>query len=101
MTDPIIPGDLLTRAKAISGLRQLADYLDAHPDVPVAPFGWDPKHLPRPARGRRRAAGRGRQGPAVLGVPVTDDTARGGHYTADRMPASRPASLLSWWSSTG
>jgi hypothetical protein len=52
MTDQLIPGDLLHRAKVISGLRQLADWLDAHPDVPVCPFGWDLSIYPQFAETR-------------------------------------------------
>jgi integrase len=41
MTARTIPGDLLHRTKVIDGLRQAADFLAAHPDLPVAPYGWD------------------------------------------------------------
>jgi hypothetical protein len=84
MTDQIIPGDLLTRSKAITGLRQLADYLEAHPAIPVAPFGWD-LHI-YTDRDEDDAAARAEVDriAAVLGVQVRDDTGRGGHYMAAR-----------------
>jgi hypothetical protein len=83
MTDQIIPGDLLHRAKVIGGLRQLADWLDAHPDVPVCPFGWDLSIYPQHADDADRAAEVDRIA-AILGVDVTDETQRGGHYIASR-----------------
>ncbi len=83
MTDQIVPGDLLHRAKVINGLRQLADYLETHPDVPVAPFGWD---LNIYTRRDSDAASRAEVDriAAILGVPTTDRTPEGGHYTAHR-----------------
>ena len=83
MTDQLIPGDLLYRAKVIGGLRQLADYLDAHPGVPVCPFGWDLSIYPQSADDADRAAEVDRIA-AILGVDVADQTADGGHYTAAR-----------------
>ena len=41
MPAPLIPADLLARTQIISGLRQLADYLQDHPGVPVNEYGWD------------------------------------------------------------
>ena len=83
MTDQTIPGDLLHRAKVISGLRQLADWLDAHPGVPVCPFGWDLSTYPQHADDANRAAEVDRIA-AILGVTVTDQTGQGGHYIAAR-----------------
>jgi hypothetical protein len=83
MTDQLIPGDLLHRAKVISGLRQLADWLDAHPGVPVCPFGWDLSIYPQHADDAARAAEVDRIA-AILGVEVTDETQHGGHYIASR-----------------
>ena len=83
MTDQLIPGDLLYRAKVIGGLRQLADYLDAHPGVPVCPFGWDLSIYPQYADDADRAAEVDRIA-AILGVDVTDQTGQGGHYIASR-----------------
>jgi hypothetical protein len=83
MTDQMIPGDLLHRTKVIGGLRQLADWLDAHPDVPVSPFGWDLSIYPQFAEDADRAAEVDRIA-AILGVDVTDQTGDGGHYIASR-----------------
>jgi hypothetical protein len=83
MTDQLIPGDLLHRAKVIGGLRQLADWLDAHPGVPVCPFGWDLSIYPQHDDDEDRAAEVDRIA-AVLGVDVTDQTGQGGHYIAAR-----------------
>jgi hypothetical protein len=83
MTDQTIPGDLLHRAKVISGLRQLADWLDAHPGVPVSPYGWDLSIYPQHDDDTARAAEVDRIA-AILGVTVTDQTPTGGHYTAAR-----------------
>lgn len=83
MTDQLIPGDLLYRSKVIAGLRQLADYLHDHPAVPVAPFGWDVlAHAKADSEQAERAEVD--RIAAILGVPVTDDTAEGGHYRAIR-----------------
>ena len=83
MTDQLIPGDLLHRAKVIGGLRQLADWLDAHPGVPVSPYGWDLSIYPQHDDDADRAAEVDRIA-AILGVDVTDQTDQDGHYTAAR-----------------
>jgi hypothetical protein len=83
MTDQTIPGDLLYRAKVIGGLRQLADWLDGHPGVPVCPFGWDLSIYPQFADDADRAAEVDRIA-AILGVDVDDQTGQGGHYIASR-----------------
>jgi hypothetical protein len=83
MTDHTIPSDLLHRAKVIGGLRQLADWLDAHPGVPVSPYGWDLSIYPQHDDDAARAAEVDRIA-AILGVTVTDQTPNGGHYTASR-----------------
>jgi len=41
MPAQLIPADLIARAQIIDGLRQLADYLDHHPDIPVNEYSWD------------------------------------------------------------
>jgi hypothetical protein len=86
MTDQIrrvIPGDLIERAQVIAGLRQLAAYLDQHPDVPVCPFGWDLNVYPRQATEAQNRAEVDRIA-AILAVTATDQTSTGGHYTAAR-----------------
>jgi hypothetical protein len=84
MTDQIIPGDLLARAKVITGLRQLADYLEAHPGLPVNIYGWDvqvyPGHRATEAEGRAEVD----QIATALGVLADDETEDVGHYTARR-----------------
>ena len=83
MTAPVIPGDLLSRAQTIAGLRELADYLQAHPGVPVRDLGWDLNIYPQlPTEDLKRAEID--RIAAVLGVPVCDETDRGGHYTVTR-----------------
>ena len=83
MTDDITFPGQVDRAQIIDGLRQLADYLAAHPAVPVAPYGWDllvSSHRDTDTEGIAeidRIA-------AILGVTVKDDTSNGGHYTAAR-----------------
>jgi hypothetical protein len=83
MTDQHIPSDLLHRAKVIDGLVELAAYLEAHPDLPVCPFGWDLNiytHTGDDAASRAEVD----RIAAVLGAQVQDDTGRGGHYRAGR-----------------
>ena len=82
MTDQMIPGDLLHRGKVISGLRQLADWLDAHPGVPVCPYGWDLSIYPRGDDAARIAEVN--RIAAILGADITDETRQGGHYIAAR-----------------
>jgi hypothetical protein len=81
MTDDITFPGQADRAQIIGGLHQLADYLAAHPAVPVAPYGWDlliSSHRDTDPEGTAeidRIA-------AILGVTVKDDTPSGGYYTA-------------------
>jgi hypothetical protein len=84
MTDQLIPADLLTRTKVITGLRQLADYLEDHPGVPVTRLGWDLNIYPDRGDGDGAARAEVDRIAAILGVPVTDETPRGGHYLACR-----------------
>ena len=86
MTDQIrrvIPGDLIERAQVIAGLRQLAAYLEQHPDMPVCPFGWDLNVYPRqPTEAQNRAEVD--RIAAILGVTPADQISAGGHYAAAR-----------------
>jgi hypothetical protein len=80
-TDPAARTD--ARAQITSGLRALADYLDAHPDVPVNEYGWTLNDFPPrddDAAGRAAVT----RVAASLGVTPDDDTARSGHYIAAR-----------------
>lgn len=72
-----------TRAQITDGLRQLADYLDTHPGIPLSPYGWD---LLVSTRCDNDTEGRAEidRIAAILGVPADDDTASRGHYTAAR-----------------
>lgn len=71
------------RAEITGGLRQLADYLDAHPEIPVSDYGWELLgHPDRSTDAAERAAVD--QVAAHLRVPVRDNTARGGHYIAEK-----------------
>jgi hypothetical protein len=72
-----------TRTEVTAGLRQLADYLDTHPDIPVAIYGWD---LLIQAHGDNDTAKSTELDriAAILGVPVDHKSAEGGHYTAVR-----------------
>ena len=73
----------VSREDITKGLRQLADYLDAHPAVPVAPYGWDllvSTHLENDPEGIAEID----HIAALLGVTVDDQTSAGGHYTATR-----------------
>jgi hypothetical protein len=89
MTDHTTHADQATRAQITSGLRQLADYLDTHPAIPVAPYGWD---LLVSTCNDTDDAGITEVDriATVLGVPVRDDTSDGGHYTAARPSARSP-----------
>lgn len=84
MSDQIISGDLLARAKVIHGLRQLASYLEQHPGLPVCIYGWDvqvyPDHRATEAEGRAEVD----RIAAILDVGVSDQTADDGHYIARR-----------------
>jgi hypothetical protein len=84
MSDQHIPADLLARAQVISGLRQLADYLDQHADIPVNEYGWSLMTFTR--RDTDDAAGQAEVGQVanILGAQIHDDTASGGHCTATR-----------------
>jgi hypothetical protein len=84
MTDMTVPGDLLARAKVIAGLRQLADYLAQHPDLPVNAYGWDLAAYPsiRDSESARRAEVD--RIAATLDAPVTDERGTGGHYFTAR-----------------
>jgi hypothetical protein len=84
MTDPIIPGDLLTRTKVITGLRQVADYLEQHPGLPVCTLGWELSDYPATGASEAERRAEVDKMAAILGVPVTDETAEGGHYIAAR-----------------
>jgi hypothetical protein len=70
------------RAEVIGGLRQLADYLDQHPEVPVNEFGWSLLDFTRHDVDDTAGKAEVDQVAATLGVTVRDETPRGGHYRA-------------------
>jgi hypothetical protein len=80
---PVVPGDLFSRHQIILGPRALAVFLEANPDVPVNEHGHDLTVSVR-ASDDTSAVALVDQTAALLGVDVTDDTARGGHYLATR-----------------
>jgi hypothetical protein len=84
VTTQLIPADLLARTQIITGLRQLADYLEDHPDVPVCRFGWDLPVYPGSRDGDAAERAQVDKIAALLEVPVTDRTGDGGHYKAVR-----------------
>jgi hypothetical protein len=75
-TDPAV------RDQFITGLRQLADFLDAHPDLPVPPYGTTITVNADSADidGKAQVDAAAEQ----LGTPVHDDTAASGHYSTIR-----------------
>ena len=90
-----------TRDYLITSLRQLADYLAAHPAVPV-PTGTTRilLHADVTEDGGREQVNHIAR---LLDAPVCDDIARGGHYTAARNfgpiayeAVSIPATVRAW-----
>ncbi len=82
-TAPVVPGDLFARHQTITGLRALADFLEANPAVPVEEYGYDLTFSVRNMDDASAVALVDRTA-ALLGVDAADDTHRGGHYIATR-----------------
>ncbi len=62
-------------------MRQLADYLDTHPDLPVVPYGWDllvSTHRTSDAEGIAAVD----HIATILGVTPENGIPDGGHYSA-------------------
>jgi hypothetical protein len=80
---PIVPGDLFARAQTIAGLRALADFLEANPNVPVREYGAEYTVF---ARREDDAAERAQVDSIAraLGETVTDEIGDGGHYTVSK-----------------
>ena len=71
-----------TRQALITGLRDLADYLDRHPAIPVPKHGATILlHAATAEDGGRAQVNRIAE---LLDTAVNDETARGGHYWAVR-----------------
>ncbi|WP_141579373.1 hypothetical protein [Actinomadura sp. WMMA1423] len=80
---PLVPGDLFARHQVVSGLRALADFLEANPAVAVNEYGHD-FLIPVRAADENSAAALVDRAAALLGVDVSDETRRDGHYSAER-----------------
>lgn len=78
---PIVPGDLFARHQLITGLRELADFLEANPSVPVDEYGDIVTVFTRDGSDETQRAQVDRVA-RLLGVDVQDSTDRGGHYLA-------------------
>lgn len=78
-----LPGDLFARHQTITGLRELADFLEANPSVPVHEYG-DTFDVFARTGDDASAAALVDNVAALLGVPVDDDRPHGGHYKAVR-----------------
>ncbi|MEV0403744.1 hypothetical protein [Actinoallomurus sp. NPDC050550] len=76
---PTVPGDLLARTQTITGLRALADFLEANPAVPVEEYGWQVSYHTR-GTDEQQATEVDRIAVLLDAVPV-DDRSDGGHYT--------------------
>ncbi|MFG2020960.1 hypothetical protein [Actinomadura geliboluensis] len=81
-TPPIVPGDLFARHQTITGLRALADFLEANPGVPVDEYGERYHVFTRDDDAS--AVALVDQTAALLGVEVDDGRPHGGHYTATK-----------------
>ncbi|GAA2136582.1 hypothetical protein [Actinomadura napierensis] len=80
---PVVPGDLFARHQVITGLRKLADFLEANPAVPVPEYGETFDVFPRDCDDTCSAA-LVDDVAALLGVEADDDRPLGGHYSASR-----------------
>jgi hypothetical protein len=79
----VVPADLFARHQTITGLRALADFLEANPAVPVEEYGWTLSHH---MRGRGDDCERAEVGriAALLDATPVDDTGRGGHLVVSK-----------------
>jgi len=82
-TQPILTGDLFARTQTVTGLRALADLLEANPVVPVREFGSEYLVFARAATDAVERAEIDRIATA-LGEAVTDNTGGGGHYQVSK-----------------
>ncbi|WP_412516220.1 hypothetical protein K8Z49_35230 [Actinomadura madurae] len=82
-TAPIVPGDLFARHQTITGLRALADFLEANPAVPIDEYG-EHYNVFTSDRDDASAVTLVDQAAALLGVQVSDRRSFGGHYVAER-----------------
>jgi hypothetical protein len=80
---PTVPDDLFARAQTVTGLRALADFLEANPAVPVREYGAEYTVF---ARQDNDAVERTEIDhiATALGETVRDDTRNGGHYMVSK-----------------
>jgi hypothetical protein len=79
---PNLVGESATRDEVIEQLRNLADFLEERPEIPAPPSGT-PMYFSVFATGTdQEKYAQVDYLSTLLGVPVTDDLADGGHYTA-------------------
>ncbi|WP_021591234.1 hypothetical protein [Actinomadura welshii] len=83
LTSQVVPGDLFARHQTITGLRALADFLEANPGVPVKEFGAHYTVTTRSGDDAAAAALVDQVAP-LLGAEITDDRPHGGHYIASK-----------------
>lgn len=79
----VVPGDLFARHQTITGLRALADFLEANPAVPIKEYGGDYNVYTRTGDDAAAVAAVD-QVAALLNTEVTDDRPRDGHYIASK-----------------
>ncbi|GGU07455.1 hypothetical protein [Actinomadura citrea] len=82
-TSLLVPGDLFARHQTITGLRALADFLEANPAVPVNEYGREYNVYTR-SKDEAAAVAMVDQVAALLSAEVTDNRSEGGHYSAER-----------------
>ncbi|WP_067816925.1 hypothetical protein [Actinomadura kijaniata] len=82
---PIVPGDLFARHQTITGLRALADFLEANPDVPVCEYGWTLRMSQGVSQNAETDAHQRAEVDRVAALlDVEPSTTPGGHYQAFR-----------------
>ncbi|MEU9840494.1 hypothetical protein AB0C69_14870 [Actinomadura sp. NPDC048032] len=78
-----VPGDLFARHQTITGLRALADFLEANPAVPINEYGREYNVYTR-AEDEAVAVAMVDKVAALLGAEVADKRSEGGHYSAEK-----------------
>jgi hypothetical protein len=73
-----------SRTQLIDGLRQLADYLDTHPAIPITRCRWELLNFPDHDGSDQAQRAEVDHVAALLNRIACDETADGGHYTAAR-----------------
>ena len=81
-----IPHDFIERTQVITGLRKLADFLAAHPEVPVPSYGWTVSSFPTRRISDEEQRAEIDRLAAILqpcGGKRIDETSMGGHDRAE------------------